>query len=738
MKNPLVLFVGAAVVAVAAVAAVTVDRWQEWPSPSQTTAVTPDTIADETLAPMGAPGEVVRQPEAKDPATDADTAEQAPPAARPVEEAHLDEAVPAEPAEALVEAPAVELEAEAAEPVPGPVEPERLAAVDPHEPQPAPPSRADSETAAPEPEPDAAASIEPSFDIVRLEDDGSLVIAGRAAPSSEVALLFNGEAIATSTANLLGEWLIMPDEPLPPGNHELAVVATGPSGDETKSDQVIALAVPDRVGERPLVVLSQPSQPSQVLDRPRPPAVAQHDEEIAEVPVPRREEEPVIAEPMAEPDAPASEVGEPQVTLAPIPEPEAPALPQVEPEAPEPEPHQQAAIAPEAEIEPAPMVAPSEPELERPAPPIDIPLALETVDYNDDGEIIFSGRAEAGHTVRIYVDNRFIGETMADGDGRWVFAGREQIAPGYHALRADKIDATGTVVARIELPFVRAESRLVASLLEARREAALEQQAPEPEAPVVAEEVAPEPEPEAPVVAEEIAPEPEPEAPVVAEAVAPEPEPEAPVVAEAIAPEPEPETPVVAEAIAPEPEPETPVVAEVAPEPEPEAPVVAEAIAPEPEPETPVVAEAIAPEPEPETPVVAEAIAPEPEPETPVVAEVAPEPEPEAPVVAEVAPEPEPEAPDLASAESEVVVPAPGRVIIQPGNNLWQISRVIYGRGVEYTVIYQANRDQIRNPNLIYPGQILTTPGVTPPEEIDPGWRQPLTPEELARQNAAE
>jgi nucleoid-associated protein YgaU len=77
-------------------------------------------------------------------------------------------------------------------------------------------------------------------------------------------------------------------------------------------------------------------------------------------------------------------------------------------------------------------------------------------------------------------------------------------------------------------------------------------------------------------------------------------------------------------------------------------------------------------------------------------------------------------------------------VIIQPGNNLWQISRVIYGRGVEYTVIYQANRDQIRNPNLIYPGQILTTPGVTPPQEIDPGWRQPLTPEELARQNAAE
>ncbi|HUF45540.1 MAG TPA: LysM peptidoglycan-binding domain-containing protein, partial [Aestuariivirgaceae bacterium] len=84
-------------------------------------------------------------------------------------------------------------------------------------------------------------------------------------------------------------------------------------------------------------------------------------------------------------------------------------------------------------------------------------------------------------------------------------------------------------------------------------------------------------------------------------------------------------------------------------------------------------------------------------------------------------------------------VPArPGRVVIQPGNNLWRISRVIYGRGVEYTVIYEANREQIRDPDLIYPGQIFATPGVNPPEEIDPSWRRPLSPEELARQNGAE
>jgi nucleoid-associated protein YgaU len=72
------------------------------------------------------------------------------------------------------------------------------------------------------------------------------------------------------------------------------------------------------------------------------------------------------------------------------------------------------------------------------------------------------------------------------------------------------------------------------------------------------------------------------------------------------------------------------------------------------------------------------------------------------------------------------VVQRTGRIIIQPGNNLWNISRVIYGQGLSYTTIYQANKEQIRNPDLIYPGQIFLTPGVTPPEEIKPEDRTPL------------
>lgn len=72
-----------------------------------------------------------------------------------------------------------------------------------------------------------------------------------------------------------------------------------------------------------------------------------------------------------------------------------------------------------------------------------------------------------------------------------------------------------------------------------------------------------------------------------------------------------------------------------------------------------------------------------------------------------------PAATAVAVAAPTPVTPAekqPTKIVIQPGNNLWTISRNLYGYGRNYTVIYEANKDQIRNPRLIYPGQIITAP----------------------------
>ena len=65
---------------------------------------------------------------------------------------------------------------------------------------------------------------------------------------------------------------------------------------------------------------------------------------------------------------------------------------------------------------------------------------------------------------------------------------------------------------------------------------------------------------------------------------------------------------------------------------------------------------------------------------------------------------------ELPFTRSERVAANANEVIVQPGNSLWRIARRSYGSGIKYTVIYEANKEQIGDPDLIYPGQIFTLP----------------------------
>jgi hypothetical protein len=66
--------------------------------------------------------------------------------------------------------------------------------------------------------------------------------------------------------------------------------------------------------------------------------------------------------------------------------------------------------------------------------------------------------------------------------------------------------------------------------------------------------------------------------------------------------------------------------------------------------------------------------------------------------------------PDSGSPPSTVVVPKIATTTVSRGDSLWRLSQVSYGAGTRYAVIYKANRGQIRNPNLIYPGQVFVLP----------------------------
>lgn len=63
-----------------------------------------------------------------------------------------------------------------------------------------------------------------------------------------------------------------------------------------------------------------------------------------------------------------------------------------------------------------------------------------------------------------------------------------------------------------------------------------------------------------------------------------------------------------------------------------------------------------------------------------------------------------------ASSAATAVVPDLQTAKVVRGDSLWRISRKMLGHGVNYTEIYASNTSQIRNPALIYPGQVFVVP----------------------------
>lgn len=57
-----------------------------------------------------------------------------------------------------------------------------------------------------------------------------------------------------------------------------------------------------------------------------------------------------------------------------------------------------------------------------------------------------------------------------------------------------------------------------------------------------------------------------------------------------------------------------------------------------------------------------------------------------------------------------ITAPSTRTYTVVRGDCLWNIAKKYYGNGSQYTKIYNANRDKIKNPSLIYPGQVFVIP----------------------------
>jgi nucleoid-associated protein YgaU len=134
-------------------------------------------------------------------------------------------------------------------------------------------------TGSPEPasEPSVAASPAenanklPTFDVLRVEPDGSTVIAGSAVPNSKLEILDGDRVVTTTDVGPTGDFVAVLDNPLSAGDHQLVLRATGKDGKASTSEEIATVSVPkDGKNSELLAMVSKPGTASRVITAPKP------------------------------------------------------------------------------------------------------------------------------------------------------------------------------------------------------------------------------------------------------------------------------------------------------------------------------------------------------------------------------------------------------------------------------------------------------------------------------------
>lgn len=254
----------------------------------------------------------------------------------------------------------------------------------------------------------------PRFDILRVEPDGSTVIAGNAAPGSKIEILDGGDVISSLDVGPAGDFAAVLDTPLTPGDHSIELRSTDKDGKATKSEEVATVSVPATASGKLLAMISKPGEASRLITLPE--TVNAGDKQAR-----------VTTE-----AAPASAT--------------VPALP--------------AASAELSTTAPAIAAAPAA------AQPASVPAVgseVQVTAVEIEGDRIFvAGTAAAGSRIRALADDKAIGEISADASGHFVVEGKMALSVGPHTIIAELLDTAGKVALRVAVPFDRPAGEQVA------------------------------------------------------------------------------------------------------------------------------------------------------------------------------------------------------------------------------------------------------------------------------------
>lgn len=266
---------------------------------------------------------------------------------------------------------------------------------------------------------DAAKSSTPSFDVLRVEPDGSTVIAGSAEPNAKLEIVDGDKVVTTTNVGPSGDFAAVLDNPLPPGDHELVLRATGKDGKAINSEEVATVSVPKDDSTQLLAMVSKPGTASRIITAPssKQGRVNTADQNAGAVSAPGTNAQANTAA--------ASNATQQQSTDVASANPAAGTT-----------------TPPPAKTDAAPDVM------------------VNAVEIEND-RIFVAGTTKPNAKVRAYADDKLIGEIAAGGDGHFVVDGVMPLAVGDHKIRVDVLDDAGKVVVRTSVNFTRPEGNQV-------------------------------------------------------------------------------------------------------------------------------------------------------------------------------------------------------------------------------------------------------------------------------------
>ncbi|SCB14884.1 LysM peptidoglycan-binding domain-containing protein [Rhizobium hainanense] len=260
------------------------------------------------------------------------------------------------------------------------------------------------------PAPEANAAVNPrvpSFDVLRVEPDGSTVIAGSAEPNAKLEIVDGEKVVTTTNVGPSGDFAAVLDNPLPPGDHELVLRATGKDGKAVNSEEVATVSIPKDNSTQVLAMVSKPGAASRIITAPS----------AKQGRVTSGEQDASAATTDAKPQQDGTAVASANPAAG-------------------------ATTSPGAKADAGPDVM------------------VNAVEIEND-HIFVAGTTKPNAKVRAYADDKLIGENVAGADGHFVVDGPMPLAVGDHKIRVDVLDGAGKVVVRTSVNFTRPEGNQV-------------------------------------------------------------------------------------------------------------------------------------------------------------------------------------------------------------------------------------------------------------------------------------